>query len=183
MKPDDIITFWREAGPEAWFKKSDAFDATIRNRFGEAYEEAAAGGFGEWEDDARGTLALVILLDQFSRNLKRDDAAAFATDARSLALSYRAIERGWVEELLADEATREIAVFALMPLMHSESIVDQNEGVARMLRPEWEGNFKFAVVHRDVIARFARFPHRNAVLGRRTTPAEQAFLDAGGFGG
>ena len=128
-------------------------------------------------------LALVLVLDQFSRNLHRDGAAAFATDERSLALAYRAIERGWVENLLADEETRDVAVFVLMPLMHSESIVDQERCVREMLRPRWAENFRFAVVHRDVIARFARFPHRNAALGRRTTPAERGFLEAGGFGG
>ena len=183
VEPQDVVDFWRESGPEAWFTKDDAFDATIRERFGATLDAASGGGLAEWAGDAEGTLALILVLDQFTRNLRRGSADAFGEDERAVALTRRAIENGWVEDLLANERTRAVAVFALMPLMHSESIVDQEECVRRMLRPDWEGNFKFAVVHRDVIERFGRFPHRNAVLGRRTTPAERAFLDGGGFGG
>ena len=183
MQPEDVIAFWREAGPEAWFKRSDDFDAAIRERFGETFERAAAGDLDGWSETAGGTLALTIVLDQFSRNLFRDDARAFEHDARGVALARRTLERGWVDELLADPQAQPVAVFALMPLMHSESIVDQHDGVAAMLRPAWKQNFDFAVLHRDIIARFARFPHRNPVLGRATTPAERHYLENGGFGG
>ena len=181
--PDDVITFWREAGPDKWFKKSGAFDDAIRDRFGDAYAAARRGELDGWANGPRGALALVILLDQFSRNLEREAAAAFSHDEKALALARHAVAHGWIEDLLADEETRPVAVFALMPYMHSESIVAQQEGVRLMLRPDWKENFDFAVLHRDIIARFGRFPHRNAVLARWTTPAERAFLEAGGFSG
>ena len=183
MQPEDVITFWRESGPDAWFRKSDAFDAAIRERFEAMYDQAVGGEVDGWAENAKGTLALAIVIDQFSRNLFRDSARAFAHDARGIALARRTVERGWVEDLLADPATEPVAVFALMPFMHSESIVDQNDGVAAMLRPRWKQNFDFAVLHRDIIGRFARFPHRNSVLGRATTPAERDYLENGGFGG
>ena len=180
---DDIITFWRESGPDAWFTKDDAFDATIRERFEATWHAARRGELDDWAETPQGLLALVLVLDQFSRNLARDSAAAYESDDEGVRLACQALERGWIDDLMRDEATRPVAVFALMPFMHSESIVDQNAGVAAMLRPEWANNFDFAVVHRDIIARFGRFAHRNPVLGRRTTPAERDYLESGGFGG
>lgn len=183
MAPDDVVSFWHEAGPDRWFKKDEAFDARIRERFARLYDAAARGELDGWADTPEGLLALVLVLDQFSRNLFRDDARAFRHDDRALALAHAAHERGWVERLLEREDTAPVAVFAIMPLMHSEGIADQELCVRLMLRPRWADNFGFAVVHRDVIRRFGRFPHRNPVLGRHTTPAERAFLDGGGFGG
>ena len=178
MQPDDVISFWREAGPEKWFKKSDAFDEAIRERFGATWDEARTGRLDGWAGTAEGRLALILVLDQFPRNMFRESAKAFATDETALRQTYRAIGADEIEAMPPD-----LAVFALMPLMHSESIVDQDACVREMLVPRWEENFRFAVVHRDVIRRFGRFPHRNPVLGRATTPAERAFLDMGGFGG
>lgn len=178
MTPQDVLRFWREAGPDAWFSKDDAFDAAIRERFAETVEAARAGKLDGWADTPEGLLALVIVLDQFPRNLFRDDARAFASDAKGAELARRAHAEG-----LVDAMPEDLAVFALMPLMHSEAIADQELCVRATLRPAWADNFRFAVVHRDVIARFGRFPHRNPVLGRHTTPAERAFLEGGGFGG
>lgn len=176
--PDDVLAFWREAGPDRWFTKDDGFDAAIRERFADTVEAARRGELDDWADTPAGLLALVIVLDQFPRNLYRDDARAFGSDETGAALARRAHREGLVEHMPAD-----LAVFALVPLMHSERIADQDLCVRATLRPAWADNFRFAVIHRDVIARFGRFPHRNPVLGRHTTPAERAFLEGGGFGG
>ena len=178
MTSQDILDFWREAGPDRWFEKNDAFDAAIRERFAGTLEAARAGELDGWAETPDGLLALIVVLDQFPRNLYRDDARAFASDGEAARLARRARREGLIDDMVPD-----LALFALMPLMHSERIADQEECVAAMLRPEWAENFRFAKLHRDIIARFGRFPHRNDVLGRHTTPAERAYLDGGGFGG
>lgn len=175
--PSEVLDFWRAAGPEKWFAKDDAFDADFTRRFLAAHEAAAAGSLDDWAQDAPGALALVLLLDQFPRNAFRDSPRAFATDARALHTARTAIERGF------DRATEvELRAFFYMPLMHSESLADQDDCVA-LSRPLPGTTLRFAELHRDIVRRFGRFPHRNAVLGRSTTPEEQAFLDAGGFAG
>ncbi len=173
-----IVSFWREAGPEKWFEKDDNFDLTIRSRFLAIHEAAARGELAAFEDSAEGALALLILLDQFPRNMFRNSARAFATDHLARAVADRALARGF--DLAVDETMRP---FFYLPLMHSELLADQD----RCLRlyeafgdPE---QLRFAVTHRDIIAKFGRFPHRNRVLGRETTPAEREFLDGGGFAG
>ena len=181
--PDDVLRFWREAGPERWFKKDDGFDGAIRERFATTLEAAGRGELDRWAETPAGALALILVLDQFSRNLHRESARAFANDAKALELCAKVRREGWVDALLADGETESIAIFALMPLMHSEAIGDQEAGVAAMLRPEWSVNFDFAVLHRDIILRFGRFPHRNSVLGRHTSAAEREYLANGGFGG
>lgn len=177
-KPQDVLDFWREGGPDRWFNKDEAFDTRIRERFADTVEAARRGELDGWADTPDGLLALVIVLDQFPRNLFRNDARAFASDEMGIALARRAHARGLVDAMPDD-----LAVFALMPLMHSERIADQDLCVAAMLRPAWADNHRFARVHREAIARFGRFPHRNAVLGRHTTPAERDYLENGGFGG
>ncbi len=174
----DIVSFWREAGPEKWFEKDDNFDLTIRSRFLAIHEAAARGELAAFEDSAEGALALLILLDQFPRNMFRNSARAFATDHLARAVADRALARGF--DLAVDETMRP---FFYLPFMHSELLADQD----RCLRlyeafgdPE---QLRFAVTHRDIIAKFGRFPHRNRVLGRKTTPAEREFLDGGGFAG
>ena len=176
--PAEIVAFWREAGPERWFRKDPAFDATIRARFLAAHEAAAAGAFDSWAATAEGALALLILLDQFPRNLFRDEARAFATDDHALRVARGALARGF-DAAYSNPMRR---LFCL-PLMHSERLADQEECVALCRAAEDEEGVKFAILHRDIIARFGRFPHRNKLLGRPTTPQEQAFLDGGGFAG
>lgn len=168
-----VLDFWfgPEAGPERWFKKDPTFDAAIRARFADACADALAGGLADWRAGARGCLALILLLDQFPRNLHRDDARAFAGDARARAVLARARAAGFDREL--DPAERH---FLYMPLMHSEDPADQRDSVALF---EALGNadvLKYARAHKAIIDRFGRYPHRNAVLGRASTPEEEAFL-------
>lgn len=176
----DVVSFWREAGPAKWYAKDDAFDTAIRARFATAHEAAARGELWSWEETAEGALALLILLDQFPRNLFRGSAHAFATDAAALNVAGRALARGF--DLAVEGPLRQ---FFHLPGMHAESLAAQRNCVAAFERlgAGFEENLKFAREHLDIIARFGRFPHRNALLGRTTTPEEQAYLDAGGFAG
>jgi len=175
---ESIIAFWQAAGPQRWFEKDDGFDADIRARFLAAHEAAAAGRLAGWENSATGTLALLLLLDQFPRNIFRGSARAFATDAQALALAKRAIDRGFDKEVAP-----ELRTFFYLPFMHAEDIAEQEHCVALYEAAGNADGRKWAELHADIIRRFGRFPHRNAVLGRATTPEEQAFLDAGGFAG
>jgi uncharacterized protein (DUF924 family) len=177
-KPAEIISFWRDAGPERWFKKDDAFDIAIRAQFLGTWEDAAAGRLADWEKTDDGTLALIIVLDQFPRNMFRNDARAFASDALALATTKRAVERGVDQRV--EVALRQ---FIYMPLMHAESMADQDSCVTLFEALGNENNLKFAHIHADIIRRFGRFPHRNAILGRTTSKDEQDFLDSGGFSG
>jgi uncharacterized protein (DUF924 family) len=176
--PADIIAFWREAGPERWFKKDNAFDDEIRARFLAMHEAAAAGKLTKWEQTAEGVLALLILLDQFPRNMFRGDARAFATDPLARSIAAGALVRGF--DALVETAMRG---FFYLPFEHSENLADQERGVAFYKASGDADGLKWAEIHADIIRRFGRFPHRNAVLGRATTPEEQAFLDGGGFSG
>ncbi len=178
MTAGDVVAFWMEAGPDKWFKKDAAFDADIRARFLQTFEEAAAGQLGGWESDAQGALALVLLLDQFPRNIFRDDARAFATDAPARGVAERAIARGFDRQVV-----EKLRGFFYLPFEHSENLADQERCVALTRALGNTNLLKWAELHADIIRRFGRFPHRNRVLGRMTTPAEQAFLDSGGFAG
>jgi uncharacterized protein (DUF924 family)/TolB-like protein/class 3 adenylate cyclase/Flp pilus assembly protein TadD len=167
----DVLRFWlEECTPAQWFQKDAAFDAALGARFGELHARLAAGREPAYADTARGVLAAVIVLDQFSRNLHRGHARAFANDDRARALARVAIDRGDDAGMTAPER-----MFLYLPFQHSESPADQHRSVALFEAlgvPEWTGH---AIAHRDLIARFGRFPHRNAVLGRASTPEE---LDA-----
>lgn len=178
-RPRDILDFWFSAGPDKWFKKSDTFDAEIRRRFGETHVQAASGKLNGWASDAQGALALILVLDQFSRNLWRNDHRAFAQDAKALALADEAVRRRFDVETPVTARK-----WFYMPYMHAEDLKAQERGLVyfaeRLDDPE---TMKFAEEHADIIRRFGRFPHRNAVLGRETTPQEQSFLDEGGFAG
>ena len=176
--PQTIIDFWREAGESAWFTKDTDFDDTVTRRFGDIYERAAAGELDEWVETANGALALVILLDQFPRNMFRGKAKAFATDARAKAIGERALARGDHETVAED-----LNAFLAMPFMHSENLADQETALDWMEKIGNEANVKSAREHLAIIARFGRFPHRNPMLARQTTDAERAFLVAGGFAG
>ncbi|MFD4838326.1 DUF924 family protein [Achromobacter sp. NPDC058515] len=176
-QPQDVVAFWLEAGPQQWFSKSAAFDATFRERFEDAHTAAAARQLDAWLDDATGALALVILLDQFPRNAYRGTAHMFATDPLALYFSERAIAAG--HDLAVDARLRQ---FFYLPFEHAESLAAQNRGVTLMELLDAE-SLRWAVLHRDIIKRFGRFPHRNAALGRQTTQAEREFLESGGFSG
>jgi uncharacterized protein (DUF924 family) len=176
--PADVTAFWRAAGPEKWFRKDAAFDREIAARFLSAHEAAAAGRLADWETTPEGALALLLLLDQFPRNMFRGSARAFATDPLARAVADRAIARGF--EASAASAER---VFFHLPFEHSENLADQERSLALSRQAGGGTADKYAEIHADIIRRFGRFPHRNAVLGRATTAEEQAFLDAGGFAG
>jgi uncharacterized protein (DUF924 family) len=173
----DIIAFWREAGPKRWFEKDAALDDEIRRRFLALHEAAAAGKLTDWEANAEGALALLILLDQFARNMFRGQARMFASDPLALAIASRAILNGF------DGAFPDLRGFFYLPFEHSENLADQEKGMAFYKAVDDADGLKWAEIHADIIRRFGRFPHRNAVLGRVSTPEEQAFLDGGGFAG
>lgn len=177
-RPADILAFWREAGPDKWFEKDDAFDAAIRARFLGAYEAAVAGALDDWQETAEGCYALILLLDQFPRNLFRGSPRAFATDEAARAVADRAVACGFDRAFDLPERR-----FIYMPFMHSEELADQERCVALCAAADDAEGVHHAVVHRDIIRDFGRFPHRNPVLGRATSQEERAFLEAGGFAG
>ena len=176
----EITAFWIGAGPEAWYRRDDDFDAEIRARFCTAWQGAAAGAMDHWINAAPTALALMILLDQFPRNMFRADPRAFATDAKVLGLAKDALEMG--HDLSITEPERQ---FFYLPFMHSEDLADQTRAIelieTRMPQTA-QGNVIHARAHAEIIRRFGRFPYRNADLGRDMTAEEQAFLDAGGYG-
>jgi uncharacterized protein (DUF924 family) len=173
-----VVAFWREAGPKRWFEKDFAFDQEILERFLPTHEAAAEGELSAWEGNAEGALALLILLDQFPRNMFRNDARAFATDPMARAIAAGALVRGFDAQ-----APAELRAFFYLPFEHSEDLADQERGIAFYKAAGDTDGLIWAEIHADIIRRFGRFPHRNAVLGRTTTPEEQAFLDGGGFSG
>jgi uncharacterized protein (DUF924 family) len=178
ISPSDILAFWRSAGPDKWFTKDDSFDVEVRSRFLLVYEAAAAGRLIAWEQSADSTLALTIVLDQFPRNMFRASARTYWADPLARAVVERALARGFDRAVAPDFRT-----FFYLPFMHSEALADQEHCVALYRAIGDEYSLRYAEDHADIIRRFGRFPHRNAVLGRATTPEEQAFLDAGGFAG
>lgn len=178
IDPQTIVDFWREAGPERWFEKDEAFDAEIGARFGDIYEQAARGELEAWREYPTGALALVILLDQFPRNIFRGDARAFATDPLARAIAAGAIIRGFDSQV-----PKEMRGFFYLPFEHSENLADQERCIAFHKAIDDTEGLKWAEIHADIIRRFGRFPHRNTALGRTTTAEEQAFLDSGGFAG
>jgi uncharacterized protein (DUF924 family) len=173
----DVIAFWREAGPRRWFKKNAAFDADFRDRFLALHERAATGELDAWAQTAEGALALLILLDQFPRNAFRDSARMYATDAQA-----RRIARLALEHQLDLQVPRELRNFMYLPLSHSEHPADHELCVARA-GALGKDEQRYALLHQDIIRRFGRFPHRNALLGRASTQEEERFLAEGGFSG
>lgn len=176
--PNDILGFWRNAGPRQWYAANPRFDAAIRLKFEPVHHAAARGAYDKWAETPEGALALLILLDQFPRNLYRQSAHAFATDPKARAIARAAADRGWHMEV--DTQMRQ---FFVLPFEHSEDMVDQDVGLALATEIGDPEILKWVQIHRDIIVRFGRFPHRNSVLGRTTTAEEQAFLDDGGFSG
>jgi uncharacterized protein (DUF924 family) len=176
IAPSDVVAFWKEAGPEKWFAKDEAFDAQFRDRGHDLYWSAARRERDDWIDTADTALALLILLDQYPRNSFRGSAHQFATDPLALMFANQAVARR-----LHLQVAPELKNFLLLPFEHSERIEDQDRYMA-LIAGDAELE-KWGRLHRDIIVRFGRFPHRNPALGRTTTSEEQAFLDEGGFGG
>lgn len=177
----DVLLFWfgppaeRGKAHKRWFVKDSAFDAEISERFLPLYEEASAGRRAHWKAQAADCLALVIVLDQFPRNMFRGTPRAFESDSLALEAARHALERGFDRGMLTVER-----LFLYLPFEHSEAAADQERACELMkpldaLQPELDA-YRYAVLHRDIIARFGRFPHRNAILGRSSTPEEIAFL-------
>ncbi|HET9149468.1 MAG TPA: DUF924 family protein [Alphaproteobacteria bacterium] len=176
---EDVLAFWFADVPgddftarkDIWFGNDPAFDAVVARRFSALHAKASAGSLTAWEDGPRSALALVIVLDQFPRNIYRGTLRAFASDPQALAVARRALNRGF------DHALRPVErMFLYLPFEHSESREDQERSVALFTALEDPITLDYAVRHRDIIARFGRFPHRNAILGRPSTPAERVFL-------
>jgi uncharacterized protein (DUF924 family) len=178
MTPDEVLSFWRAAGETRWFRRSEAFDGTISIRFSAALADARAGRFDGWEKTPEGALALVILLDQFSRNIHRGTPLMFAGDAKALGLAKRAVGRG--DHLAAPSLS---TFWLIMPFEHAEDLDAQWRCIGLFQAMGVNSMTYWAKMHLDIIARFGRFPHRNAILGRPSTPEEIRFLAEGGFTG
>jgi uncharacterized protein (DUF924 family) len=180
-----ILKFWFGDSPQEssyeqrrqlWFRKRPEFDAEIRQRFADVYEQAATGALDAWQQAPLSCLALIIVLDQFPRNMFRDTPQAFATDAKALDVAQRAVAQGFDQQLRPLQR-----IFLYLPFEHSENLAHQHQSVelTRQLSaeaPALADVFDYAVRHQDVIERFGRFPHRNRILGRESTPEEIEFL-------
>lgn len=171
-----VLRFWFDEHAKDWFVKNPGFDAEIRARFFALHEMAAAGRLASWLQAPRSCLALVILLDQFPRNMFRGEARGFATDAQARAAARVILERGWDKAMRQPER-----LFAYLPFEHSESLDDQNLS-CELMKDFDEEQRRYALRHREIIDRFGRFPHRNSSLGRQSTPAEIEFLKLPGSG-
>ena len=183
MQPSDVLAFWFDQPPANWFRKNAAFDAVIRDRFGATIDAALAGGLRDWDEQgATGTLARILVLDQFTRNAWRDTPAAFAGDALALDAARQLVDSGAYLELTPQQRS-----FAYMPFEHAEDAGMQQLAVDQFtaLAADHEGFdevLDYAHRHRGVIARFGRFPHRNPILGRASTPEELDYLSQPGAG-
>ena len=168
----EVLYFWfSDSTKPLWFKKSDEFDLKIRRRFLDLYQQAAAGILNDWRKEPRSILALIIVLDQFPRNMFRNLPQAFATDSQAVELTKYAVKNNYQKSLSPDEQA-----FLYMPLMHSENKEEQARCVRLFEELGKEDNLKFAIKHQEIIDRFDRFPHRNKILGRKSTPEEERFL-------
>jgi uncharacterized protein (DUF924 family) len=176
--PAEVLAFWLAQDDKIVFSADRAFDKEVSRRFHDVVEQAKSGALDHWADSPEGALALVILLDQMSRNIFRDSPQMYAADAKALATAKRAIEIGF-DAALPKEKRR----WLYMPFMHSEDLADQERSIELFARAELTESLPHAVGHADIVRRFGRFPHRNAILGRRSRPEEEAFLLAGGFSG
>lgn len=178
VSAEEVVAFWRGAGRDRWFEANAEFDANIRDRFFATHEAAAAGRLAHWLNTPEGALALLLLLDQFPRNMFRGTPRAFATDAEARKAAQIALDRGFDRQVVP-----ELRGFFYLPFMHSEELADQEHCLALYRASGNVEGIKYAEVHLDAIRRFGRFPHRNAVLGRPSTPEEIAYLESGGFAG
>lgn len=177
-RPEDVLHFWfEELEPASWWRKDEGLDQRIRQRFAALHAAASAAELWGWRESAEGRLAEVIVLDQFSRNLFREGARAFAQDAMALALAQEAVRLGADRALAPTQRS-----FLYLPYMHSESLKIHDQALQLFDQPGLENNLDFERRHRDLILRFGRYPHRNAVLGRDSTVEEQAYLAEPGAG-
>ena len=174
--PQDVIGFWRLAGPEKWFSKNSKFDDAIALKFEPVHLRAARGEYDAWAATHEGSLALLILLDQFPRNLYRNSGHAFATDPKARQIARTAISAGHDKQVDAN-----LRQFFYLPFEHSEDPVDQERSVAMFQALGEPQYLEHALIHREVISRFGRFPHRNAALGRIPRVEELEYLANGGF--
>ena len=169
---EDILKFWfKECNPEQWFKKNDTFDQLIKNTFSKTIEDAVGGKIDYWKNTEKGCLALIIILDQFTRNVFRDTLRAFDGDYKALVLSQKCCDKEYLKN--PDIQRRK---FMLMPMMHSEKITVQEAALPLFKKYTSEKDFEYAKKHYEIIARFGRFPHRNVILGRKSTNDELLFL-------
>ncbi len=179
--PEDVLSFWLDdVGTDKWYQSDKALDDKIRERFLQTWQSARNGTCGLWLTYPTGTLAYIILMDQFPRNMFRNEGAAFATDKHAVAAAKAAIHRKW--DLRIDEPARQ---FFYLPLMHSENLCDQERCVRLIMErmPDADpGHMLAARAHREVIRMFGRFPYRNEALGRTSTAPEKAYLAGGGYG-
>lgn len=174
----DILQFWfLDTAPSTWFHVNADFDASVRTRFHKAYDMGRQGLFDAWQNNADGALALIVLLDQFPRNMFRGTPAAFATDAQALVIARQAVKAG-LDQVHPPIRRR----FMYLPFEHSENLMDQDQSVTLFEKMQFDDplGYEYALRHRHVIKTFGRFPHRNAILGRHSTPAEIAFLHGAG---
>lgn len=172
MKPEDILHFWfDECTPNLWWQKSDTFDALVRRRFFDLHAAATRGELASWRERSRGRLAEIIILDQFSRNMFRGEPRAFASDTLALVLAQEAIRLGVEADWSPDWRS-----FLYMPYMHSESQIIHKQAVELFSEPGLEDTLKFEFAHKAIIDRFGRYPHRNDILGRKSTIEEIEFL-------
>lgn len=178
--PEAVLSFWQAAGREKWFGGGPAFDAEVRAALLPAHEAAAESALDGWQGTAPGALARIILLDQVPRNVFRGTPQAFATDAMALAAAEKAVDRGFDKDPSIPDALRS---FFYLPFMHAEDRAAQARCVALYRALGQEDGLRFALIHQECIDRFGRFPHRNAILGRETTPEEADYLANGGFSG
>lgn len=183
---NDILAFWFEDPTgqtstyrNVWFSKNETFDREVHDRFLEVYEQAETGMLTHWQETAQGCLALILVLDQFPRNMFRNQTEAFATDEKALACAQHAINRGFDQDLPLIQRW-----FVYLPFMHSESLEMQQQSVELFRQfaddPQTQSSYPYAIKHLEVIERFGRFPHRNAILGRESTPEETEFLQQPG---
>ncbi|AQS41121.1 MAG: PiT family inorganic phosphate transporter [Candidatus Tokpelaia hoelldobleri] len=178
ITPQTVIDFWHKAGTERWFRKDDTFDAEIRHSFLSLWQKAAADGLRDWRMNDAGLLALILVLDQFPRNMFREDPRAFSTDSLARETAHLVLQQQ------ADTRTdKQLRGFLYLPFEHSEDMADQQLSLRLFHQLGDAEMLRFAEIHADIIRRFGRFPHRNAVLDRQTTREEQKFLDEGGFAG
>jgi uncharacterized protein (DUF924 family) len=178
MNPQSILDFWfTELSPKQHYAKDAALDDAIRSRFAATLEAAARCELWAWRSTAQGRLAEIVVLDQFSRNVYRDTAASFAQDPRALALAQELVASGQDRELPLEQRS-----FAYMPYMHSESALVHAQAVALFSQPGMESSLRFMLRHKEIVDRFGRYPHRNAIVGRSSSVDELAFLQEPGSG-
>ncbi len=175
LSPEDVLAFWQDAGAQRWFRADPAFDETCSATFAASWAAAAAGDLDAWSHTADGALALVLLLDQMPRNMFRGTPKAYETDRKARDVASRALAKGFVAHVPAP-----LRRFFHLPFSHAEDLADQERAVQLAGETGDADALKWARHHRDVIARFGRFPHRNAILGRTSSPEEIAWLDQEG---